>query len=110
MNEATLKLVAKYVVLSMGLQPKDALSEQSKALAVGGEAAEGEGGPLDEASAPQPNANGQFAVGPDGTSVSIPPDYVAEPAEKGNSIVYRPARSTGNANAIRVMGPDAEGR
>jgi RHS repeat-associated protein len=59
---------------------------------------------------PQPNANGEFIVGPNGTAVRIPPGYVAEPAANGNGIVYRPAGSTGNANTIRIMGPDAQGR
>jgi RHS repeat-associated protein len=59
---------------------------------------------------PQPNPSGETIVGPGGTAVKIPPGYVAEAAENGNGIVYRPAGSTGNANTIRVMGPDAQGR
>ena len=59
---------------------------------------------------PQPNANGEFIVGPNGTAVRIPPGYAAEPAANGNGIVYRPAGSTGNANTIRIMGADAQGR
>jgi hypothetical protein len=59
---------------------------------------------------PQPNANGEIVVGPNGTAVKIPAGYVAEPAANGNGIVYRPAGSTGDANTIRIMGPDAQGR
>jgi RHS repeat-associated protein len=59
---------------------------------------------------PQPNPAGETVVGPGGTAVKIPAGYVAEPAANGNGIVYRPAGSTGNANTIRVMGPDAQGR
>jgi len=59
---------------------------------------------------PQPAAEGEILVGPNGTAVRIPAGYVAEPAANGNGIVYRPAGSTGNANTIRIMGPDAKGR
>jgi RHS repeat-associated protein len=59
---------------------------------------------------PQPVAAGETVVGPGGTAVQIPAGYVAEPAANGNGIVYRPAGSTGDANTIRVMGPDAQGR
>ena len=59
---------------------------------------------------PQPAAEGEIVVGPNGTAVKIPAGYVAEPAANGNGIVYRPAGSTGNANTIRIMGPDAQGR
>jgi RHS repeat-associated protein len=58
---------------------------------------------------PQPNANGEFVVGPNGAAVKIPAGYVAERAANENGIVYRPAGSTGDANTIRVMGPDAQG-
>lgn len=56
---------------------------------------------------PQPNANGEIVVGPNGTAVKIPAGYVATAAESGDGIVYRPAGSTGNANSIRIMGPSA---
>jgi hypothetical protein len=59
---------------------------------------------------PQPTAEGEIVVGPNGTAVRIPSGYVAEPAANGNGIVYRPAGTTGNANTIKVMGPDAQGR
>jgi len=59
---------------------------------------------------PQPAPGGQIVVGPNGTAVPIPAGYVAEAAANGNGIVYRPSGSTGNANTIRVMGPDAQGR
>jgi RHS repeat-associated protein len=59
---------------------------------------------------PQPSLAGETMVGSGGTAVKIPAGYVAEPAANGNGIVYRPAGSTGNANTIRVMGPDAQGR
>jgi len=56
---------------------------------------------------PQPAAEGEIVVGPNGTAVKIPAGYVAEPAQSGSGIVYRPAGSTGDANTIRVMGPNA---
>jgi RHS repeat-associated protein len=56
---------------------------------------------------PQPVAEGEIVVGPNGTAVKIPAGYVAEPAANGNGIVYRPAGTTGNANIIRVSGPDS---
>ncbi|HWZ78986.1 MAG TPA: RHS repeat-associated core domain-containing protein [Candidatus Sulfotelmatobacter sp.] len=56
---------------------------------------------------PQPAAEGEIVVGPNGTAVKIPAGYVAEPAQSGGGIVYRPAGSTGDANTIRVMGPNA---
>ena len=56
---------------------------------------------------PQPAAEGEIVVGPNGTAVKIPAGYVAAPAESGDGIVYRPAGSTGNANSIRIMGPNA---
>jgi len=59
---------------------------------------------------PQPVPEGETIVGPDGTAVKIPAGYVAEPAANGNGIVYRPAGSSGDANTIRIMGPDAQGR
>ena len=59
---------------------------------------------------PQPAAEGEIIVGPNGTAVKIPAGYVAEPAANGNGIVYRQAGSTGDANTIRIMGPDAQGR
>jgi len=57
---------------------------------------------------PQPNPNGEIIVAPNGNAVKIPAGYVAEPADNANGIVYRPAGSTGNANIIRVSGPDAK--
>jgi RHS repeat-associated protein len=59
---------------------------------------------------PQPAAEGEIVVGPNGAAVRIPAGYVAEPAANGNGIVYRAAGSTGDANTIRIMGPDAQGR
>jgi len=56
---------------------------------------------------PQPAAEGEIVVGPNGTAVRIPAGYVAAPAESGSGIVYRPAGSTGDANSIRIMGPNA---
>jgi len=56
---------------------------------------------------PQPAPEGETIVGPNGTAVKIPAGYVAEPAANGNGIVYRPAGSTGNANIIRVSGPNS---
>ncbi len=56
---------------------------------------------------PQPAAEGEIVVAPNGAAVRIPAGYVAEPAANGNGIVYRPAGSTGNANIIRVSGPDS---
>ncbi|MGH9788251.1 MAG: hypothetical protein ACRD4U_06070, partial [Candidatus Acidiferrales bacterium] len=58
----------------------------------------------------QPHPNGQVMVGPNGTAVRIPPGQVAEPAANANGIVYRNPGTTGNANTIRIMGPDAQGR
>ena len=55
---------------------------------------------------PQPVAEGEIVVAPNGTAIRIPAGYVAEAAENGNGIVYRPAGSTGDANTIRIMGPD----
>jgi RHS repeat-associated protein len=108
----------------------DPVQVMSAYLAMYGSAMAGFGGLLDEGAAtpvepeaepagtpratvngvPQPDANGEIVVGPNGTAVKIPAGYVAEPAANGNGIVYRPAGSTGNANTIRVMGPDAQGR
>jgi RHS repeat-associated protein len=59
---------------------------------------------------PQPASQGQTMVGPNGTAVRIPSGQVAEKAENGNGIVYRDPGTAGNANTIRVMGPDAQGR
>jgi len=58
---------------------------------------------------PQPSPEGEIVVAPNGVAVKIPAGYVAEPAANGNGIVYRLAGSTGNANTIRIMGPDARG-
>jgi hypothetical protein len=56
---------------------------------------------------PQPAAEGEIVVGPNGTAIKIPAGYVAEPPKSGSGVVYRPAGSTGDANTIRVMGPNA---
>ena len=76
---------------------------------VGG-AGEAEEGAVGEGSVAQPNPNGQFVVAPNGTAIRIPSGYEAEPAANGNGIVYRPKGSTGDANTIRIMGPDSQGR
>jgi hypothetical protein len=60
-------------------------------------------------SVPQPVAEGETVVGPNGTAIKIPAGWIAEPA-RGDGIVYRAPGTTDDANTIRVMGPDAQGR
>ena len=56
----------------------------------------------------QPNPGGQFVVDGSGNAVKIPQGYTAAAAKNGKGIIYRPEGSTGDANTIRIMEPNAK--